>query len=553
MASVTNKVSMENLVPEASVIKSNRVVKILIIITAVACIFAVVMMALFVWEVTKKPSSVPGSSSEDDSSWPAKRSCPKIPLLLPLPSPLPQELQEAINDLDAYLGSQINENGLPAISANLFYKDRILWTGHYGIKKLGGQKPNNNTRYRIGSITKVFAVLMLYKMFEQGLIDSIDDPLSKYAPNFHINNPFNGENITLRQMASQMSGLPREAPCVTCVSGETTEDELLHLKNRSLVVEPGTVASYSNLAYALFGRILTEKINTTFEQWTTDTILTPLGLTNTGFNITEDVQEDMAFTYDETGNEMPFMNIGWLSPSGQMYSTIQDMARFGMFLTRIKTANKDILKDSSLREILAPVYISPDGQTIVGSPWEMVFHKNYLVRTKGGSIDRYLAMLSMVPELKFGFNLAISTFVNMTSGITNKILDRVYRNVLPVFNRTLSDVNTKTTFQGNAKVFCGKYNATQVDVISGVTQNFPITITRNEGPSLELRSVPLQLSLYYIKDESFLQGKWDTGTCSSQMLSALTDVYFQPKGSDGKSPGFTIPGNGIVAHRIPDQ
>lgn len=553
MASVTNKVSMENLVPEASTIKSNRVHKILLLVTAVACIFAVVMMALFVWEVTKSPSSGSGPSSNlgDDSSWPAKRLCPKIPLLLSLPSPLPQDLQKALQNLDAYLESQVNENGLPAISANLFYRDRILWTGHYGTKTLGGKKPDNNTRYRIGSVSKVFAVLMLYKMFEQGLIDSIDDPLSKYAPNFHINNPFNGENITLRQMASQMSGLPREAPCVTCVSNETTEEQLVHLKNRSLVAEPGTIASYSNLAYALFGRVLTEKINTTFEQWVNDKLLIPLGLTNTGFLITKDVEKNMAFTYDVTGNVMPFMNVGWLSPSGQMYSTIQDMARIGMFLTGNKT-NKDFLKKSSLREILAPVHISPDGQTIIGSPWEMVFHKNFLVRTKGGSIDNYLAMLSLVPELQFGFNVVISTHVNLTSGIMNKILNRVYRNVLPVFNHTLSEVNTKGTFRGNAEVFCGKYNATQVDVISGVTRNFPVTIEKKD-PSLELRSVAIQVSLYYIKDDSVLQGRRGMGTCLTQMLGATVDVYFQPKGSDGKSPGFTIHGDGIVAFRFPNE
>lgn len=76
--------------------------------------------------------------------------------------------------------------------------------------------------YRIASVSKIFPTLMLYKLWEDGLVDSLDDPLEKYADNFTIKNPLGtgggpapspvrtlgslSPALTLRRMASQLSG-----------------------------------------------------------------------------------------------------------------------------------------------------------------------------------------------------------------------------------------------------------------------------------------------------------------------------------------------------------
>lgn len=97
--------------------------------------------------------------------------------------------------------------------------------------------PHNNYRSavcpspRIASLSKIFPTLMLYKLWEDGKIGSLDDPLEKYVENFTIKNPLgktresqlkyvtdglifldSGEvqirssSVTLRRMASQLSG-----------------------------------------------------------------------------------------------------------------------------------------------------------------------------------------------------------------------------------------------------------------------------------------------------------------------------------------------------------
>lgn len=90
---------------------------------------------------------------------------------------------------------------------------------------------NSHFCIRIATLSKIFPTLMLYKLWEDGKVNSLDDPLEKYVKNFTIKNPLGKEmdaapksfpngaaftrngktqfhsSITLRRMASQLSGM----------------------------------------------------------------------------------------------------------------------------------------------------------------------------------------------------------------------------------------------------------------------------------------------------------------------------------------------------------
>lgn len=556
---VSNKVtSMEHLVPEESYRKSRVSRLFLIAALFVISAFAIVMTCLFAWKVNETKASNPSSYAKVRQTAEANEVCPEYPHALPdVPTPLSERLQVAIDKISSFLKEQVNREGLPAISSTIYYKDVILWTGHYGKKTLGGEKPDNNTRYRIGSISKVFSVLMVYILYEKGIIQSIDDPLSKYAPDFVINNPFTGENITLRQIMKQEAGLPREAPCVLCNNNETTAQQLMYLRNQSLVVEPGTVPSYSNLGYALLGRLLTEKLlNTTFEEWTKANILTPLGLQHTGFTINKDVKSNMAFPYDNHGNVMPFLDIGWLSPSGQMYSTIKELAQFAMFLTGGIKNDKIGLKRSSLNEIFSPSHIAPDSKTAWGSPWEMFVQKGFLLRTKGGSIDNMSAIMAIIPELQLGFNVFFSTVSNNSRSafISNDAVDKFTDEFLPVFNQTLFELNENGSFPVDPTPYIGTFNITIVNLYAPTTtpvQHARATII-NKGVSLYYSEEGVsrrRLSLYYVNEKLVLQARRLGRTCFLQRMGSLMTFYFKPFVNGSRSTGFAIPHYGITAIR----
>ncbi|XP_022802282.1 putative beta-lactamase-like 1 [Stylophora pistillata] len=534
-----------------------RGLKLWKVLTLLSSLIAITIAAVFVWYVLTHKTEK--ASEKQNAGTDFTLACPQLPTLFPLPKETPKQITEVFEKLNSALSAAIDESSsLPAISMNVFYRDEILWSGHYGSKvyKQPTSKPNDTTVYRIGSVTKIFAVLLVYKLYEEGKISSIDDPLSKYAPNFSINNPFTGDNITLREIASQMSGLPREAPCLYQCTNTSSREQLTLLRNRTLVLPPWTEPSYSNLGYALLGRLLTENLlNDTFENWTKDNILKPLGMANTGFQITEEVEKNMALPYLPNGQRMKFMEIGWLAPAGNMYSTIEDLAKLGMMLAQ--PDKQKLFKPATLREMMTPKDITPDGVTVWGSPFEMFFREHFLIRTKAGNIDTYSALLIVIPEMALGANILISTtyYIQPTGSQGSALL---YKLLVPRLNETLFELQRKSHFPIAPEPFIGKFRVKQVNPIFGTTVTYNITITSYQNFLLS-SVLPLTtkstLEIRYVGENLVFQAKLRIpgNSCFGERIGTLADLYYEPLDKEKLSQGFQIPQWGILAKRLKES
>lgn len=556
--------SVENLVIESIQFTNNRTLRKWQIVTAIACIVAIVVTALLIWQVSKDDRQCTvktlntvnqngGKESGTKQEQPAySRPCPRLPSLIALPETIPEPLSKALSRIGELVNNAVNSTvQLPAISVSVFYQNRTLWTGHYGSKEYKREnKPDDRTVYRIGSVTKVFVVLMVYKFYEEGLIDSLDDPLIKYVPEFDIQNPYTMKNITIRQIASQMSGLPREAPCFYVCANVTSQQVIKQLANRSLVMTPGVMPSYSNLGYSLLGRLLTEKLlkNQTFESWVIGRILRPLNMTNTGFDVTEQVQQNMAFPHDDKGKRMPFMIIDWVAPAGQMYSTLEDLTKLGMMFSQPN--NQNLFRPSSLREMMYPMNIAPDGVTLWGAPWEMTFIEQNLVRKKGGAIDSYSVTTSVVPELQLGMNILVSTSSFIKGGATTN-LNVFYKILLPALNQTLFGLQGSSRFPVDPKPYVGNYSLNETDTFTlKVTTSLAEVVAKEDG--LVVFYSGGQFEVRYIGLEFLFQAQFakSSATCTGERLGTYQDLYFSPINNEGYSTGFKVPGYPMIATRI---
>lgn len=526
------------------------------LLTLLSSLVAITIAAVFVWYVLAH-TTAEKAGDKQSASTDVTMACPQLPTLFPLPKETPKRITEVFEKLESILNATVDEtSSLPAISMNVFYRDKILWSGHYGSKvyKQPTLKPNDSTVYRIGSVTKIFAVLLVYKLYEEGKIVSIDDPLSKYAPNFFIHNPFTNENITLREIASQMSGLPREAPCIYQCSNTTSREQLALLRNRTLVLPPWTEPSYSNLGYALLGRLLTENLlNETFENWTKENILKPLGMANTGFEITEEVEKNMAFPYLPNGQRMKFMNLGWINPAGAMYSTIEDLAKLGMMFAQPE--KQKLFKPASLREMMTPKDITPDGVTVWGSPFEMFFSEHFLIRTKGGNIDTYSALLTVIPELALGANILRSTiYYGQPIGFEAPV--SFYNLLAPRLNETLFELQRKSHFPISPEPFIGKFRVKQVNPVFGNITTYNVTITSYQNFLLSsVLSTQSTLEIRYIGENLVFQAKIRIpgNSCFGERVGTLADLYYEPPDKEKLSQGFRIPQWEILAKRLKDS
>ena len=564
--------SVENLVMESLQFKYTQASRKWKIFTAIACVVAIVMTGLFIWQVLKdeKQSDKFCNGKNGPKVEEATRTnpeqfglpCPHQPARLPaIIDPIPEGLSNTLKKIGDYINSVVDQDAqLPAISVNVFYQNRtLLQNRHYGSKSYKGEnKPNDQTVYRIGSITKVFVVLMVYKFYEDGLIESLDDPLSKYAPEFCIQNPYTKENVTIRQIASQMSGLPREAPCFYICENVTSADQLEQLKNRSLVMAPRTMPSYSNLGYALLGRLLTENVlqNQTFESWIHERILKPLNMTNTGFEITDDVQQNMAFPHSTNGSRMPFMIIYWVAPAGQMYSTLEDMTKLGKMFTQ--PFKQTLFRPSTLWEMMSPGNVAPDGITVWGSPWEMEQLEHFLVRGKGGVIDSYTGFFSVVPELELGMNLLISStsfLKGLGSGpLASRMTHEIYKMLLPVLNQTLFDLEDSSSFPVDPKPYVGNYTLNITDPLTSeiTVKSVQLTVRDDALAMYYFNTTDAAFHVFYIGDNFIFQARFASpfASCLIERLGSYEDFHFFSFDEKGLSMGFKVPGRGMEATRI---
>ena len=148
-----------------------------------------------------------------------------------------------------------------------------------------------------------------------------------------------------------------------------------------LISAPGDIPSYSNLGFAVLGRALQQALpdkTMLWEDYTRQNITVPLNMTNTGVDLmVARAQGNLAVGYDTDGSAAPLQDFGWLSPAGQMYSSVADL---GKLLSAIftydsssdgLTTNTSILKPESIRQWLKPAFFRLADGTGFGHPWEI--------------------------------------------------------------------------------------------------------------------------------------------------------------------------------------
>jgi len=166
---------------------------------------------------------------------------------------------------------------------------------------------------------------------------ALDDPLQKYLPaSVHVPT-FQQQAITLAELATHTSSLPRTdgLPSVRKVNGASvygyaTDDELYHfLGGYQLTHAPGTTWLYSNLANALLGAAEEQLTHSSYESLVVDQIAGPLGLSGTRAALSAAQQSNQAQGYYDNGQPAPAFALTSASlAAGGLRSTATDLAAY---------------------------------------------------------------------------------------------------------------------------------------------------------------------------------------------------------------------------------
>ena len=204
----------------------------------------------------------------------------------------------------------------------------------YGALEKGDPRVlNADTVFEIGSVSKVFTSLLLADMVERGQV-SLTDPVAKYLPAGVKVPQRNGQQITLQDLATHTSGLPR-------LPGNLKPKDPLNpyadysvaqlyefLASYELPRDIGSKYEYSNLGGGLLGHALALRAAMDYEALMRARIAAPLNMKDTTITLSPEMKARLAVGHNGELKAVPNWDLPTLAGAGAIRSTANDLLKF---------------------------------------------------------------------------------------------------------------------------------------------------------------------------------------------------------------------------------
>lgn len=207
---------------------------------------------------------------------------------------------------------------------------------YYKAGSSGVDRPlDEHTLFEIGSITKTFTATILALMVSDHSV-KLNDPVSKYLPaSVHVPTR-HGKQITLLNLATQHSGLPRLPSNMDAnndvdpYADYSVKKMYAFLNSYRLTRDPGAEFEYSNYGISLLGIALANRAHLSYPQLVRTRVLEPLGMTETALSstMTPELTARMAAGHNDDGDAVKAWNTDAIAPAGGIRSSAADMLKF---------------------------------------------------------------------------------------------------------------------------------------------------------------------------------------------------------------------------------
>lgn len=262
--------------------------------------------------------------------------------------------------MDSVANRMIKKPLIHSASIAIVYQGKEF-IGHYGeLEKGKNNRPDNQTIYEIGSLSKTFAGTLAAKAVCEKKLN-IEDEIQKYLPENYPNLKYGDQPILVKHLLSHTSGFPNMLPfeANTILADFTNHDTpakinelyknynqkdfLRDLHKVKIDTVPGYKYSYSSAGSQLVAFILEKVYQTKYEKLLTDYVTQNIAMQNTKINLSIQEVKKLAVGYhsDNSVITSPMPQLPW-GASGNMKSTIPDMVKYIKFQLK----NNEIVAES---------------------------------------------------------------------------------------------------------------------------------------------------------------------------------------------------------------
>ena len=284
---------------------------------------AVIVVFISCNQTTKKETS---TASFYDSSY--------MPAVFTDPNRL-EKIKATFAVIDSLYKKYATDNHFPAISFGIVVDGQLLYKNSYGYTDVEKKIPATSTSlFRIASMSKSFTCMAMLKLRDEGKLN-LDDPAYLYIPELkNLKYPTaDAPVITIRHLMTHGAGFPEDNPWGDRQLADNDKDLMEFIgKQISFSNPPGIAYEYSNLGFALQGKIISKVSGMRYQDYIKKNILEPLGMKTTTYEFGDVASDKLAHGYrwlNEKWNEEILLHDtkdGSWGAMGAMISSIDEFA-----------------------------------------------------------------------------------------------------------------------------------------------------------------------------------------------------------------------------------
>jgi CubicO group peptidase (beta-lactamase class C family) len=280
-----------------------------------------------------------------------------------------------------------NLSGIPGISVGILHQSQVVYQANFGYRDFEAKLPaTSDTIYAVASLTKAFTASTVASIVQDGLLEwSI--PIRRYYPEFQSQHPEVQDLTSILDLLSMQTGLSGNDALWFHVPPLINDSQILETFSHLPRAKPfRSTMQYNNLGYAITSAIVERQTGKSLSSNMKERILDPLGMTRTGFQISQSSLNNVAKTYTVMTDGTPFhltrpliKESSWLLAAGGLRSSVNDLL---MFYKTLLESYSSQLKDGTTSNSNSPlkqVTTVLSGHTFLGNQKSSLRERSYSI------------------------------------------------------------------------------------------------------------------------------------------------------------------------------
>jgi CubicO group peptidase (beta-lactamase class C family) len=321
--------------------------------------------------------------------------------------------RQALAGFDAWVDSALVSWHAVGAGVGIVVDGEIVYARGHGLRDRDAHLAvTTQTLFAIGSASKAFTVFALGTLVDQGRI-AWDAPVANYLPWFRMHDPDVTQRLSVRDLITHRSGLPRHDLTWYNNATATREDLVRRLRYLPLNKDLRETFQYNNLMFVTAGYLAGTLMNTSWEDAIRALVFQPLGMTGSDFSVAEMRRApDFSLPYEvrrDTIRQLPFRDINLVGPAGSINSNVDDMLKWvRMQLSDGTVDGSRVIQAATLEDMHAPhmpigLPTQPEyGAQDYGMGWFLTSYRGHYRVSHGGNIDGFSALVTLYPRDRLG-------------------------------------------------------------------------------------------------------------------------------------------------------